>query len=141
MKHGLEALKRQCNSRHPTHQALAAVLMRDLQHCRCYIYGQQAEEHVLLAVLGLQAGSLDYEKFDQRIDFMLAGEIIRDDCVPLTYRLQGDCFSITGRCSMLPRVCGVDWYIGGGYSGKAGDQARLKFKVSIKEVLRQKTKD
>lgn len=138
--HGLTSLIENVGKR-LTIKYLAELLMEDLQDCHCLIYGRLQDESILLAKLSLAPGSLQYEMFDQRIDLALSGEITRDDCVPLTYRLQGQKFSITGRCSVLPRVCGVDWYIGGGYSGTASDQARLKFKIDVKEVFRQKTKD
>lgn len=115
---------------------LAEWLMEDLQDCHCCIYGQLDGESLLLADLPLQKGSLEYEMFDQRIDLVLYGEILRDDCVPLTYQLKGENIEISGRCSMLPQVCGVDWYLGKGYSGKTGDFARLRFKVSVKEAMK-----
>ena len=91
----------------------------------------------MLAELPLQEDSLQYEPFDQRIDMVFEGAIVRDDCVPLTYRLKGESLSIGGRCSLLPQVCGVDWYLGSGYSGKAGDAARLKYHIKLKDVLRE----
>lgn len=134
--HGLESLMQ--NSRERLgHQILAERLQRDLRHCRCFIYGQKDGASVLLAELDGQDDSLFYERFDQRIDLALTGEIARDDCVPLAYRLQGEHLAVTGRCSMLPKVCGVDWYIGAGYSGKVGERARLKFKIDVKEVLKK----
>ncbi|WP_031432801.1 hypothetical protein [Methylomarinum vadi] len=134
--HGLESLRQ--NSRERLgHPILAEQLLRDLRHCRCLLYGQREGASVLLAELDGQDDSLYYERFDQRIDLTLTGEIVRDDCVPLTYRLQGEHLVVTGRCSMLPKVCGVDWYIGAGYSGKAGERARLKFKIDVKEVLKK----
>lgn len=116
-------------------KSLAELLMEDLQDCHCFIYGRDRDDPQLLADLPLLKGSLEYEMFDQRIDLILLGEILRDDCVPLTYRLQGRKVSISGRCSMLPQVCGVDWYLGKGYSGRAGEDARLRFKISVKEAL------
>lgn len=116
-------------------KSLAEMLMEDLQDCHCFIYGRDGDDPQLLADLPLLKGSLEYEMFDQRIDLILLGEILRNDCVPLTYRLQGRQVSISGRCSMLPQVCGVDWYLGKGYSGRVGGDVRLRFKVSVKDVL------
>ncbi len=118
-------------------RSMAELLMNELLHGRCSIYGERAGEPVLLAVLHVQPDWLSYERFDQRIDLILAGDILRDDCPPLTYRLEGEHFAVSGRCSMLPQVCGVDWYLGTGYGGRAGAPARLKFKIAVKEVLRE----
>ena len=133
---GLERLFHR-ESRNPGNAAAADLLLRDLRHCRCLIFGQEQDEAVLLAELPLQQGSMQYEAFDQRIDMVFEGEIVRDDCVPLTYCLKGESLSIGGRCSLLPQVCGVDWYLGQGYSGKAGDGARLKYHIKLKDVLRR----
>ncbi len=132
--HGLEVLSRLHNGR-LTIKVLADLLIRDLQQCRCLIYGCLDEAPVLLAELNLQAGSLVYEMFDQRIDLAVVGEISRNDCVPLTYLLQGENFSITGRCSMIAQVCGVDLYLNSSYSGNIGDRVHQKFSISVKEVF------
>jgi hypothetical protein len=107
-----------------------------LQHCRCTIYGCIGDDdRIALAELDLLADSLEYEMFDQRIDFIVAGPILRADCVPLTYRLQGEQFAITGRCSMIYPVCGVDLYLQRNYTGMVGDIARQKFAISVKALL------
>ena len=134
--YGLKALSRRHNAC-LTNKVLADLLMQDLQQCRCFIYGRIDEVSVLLTEFVLQTDSLSYEMFDQRIDLTVVGEIIRNDCVPLTYRLQGTQFSITGRCSMIPKVCGVDLYLNSSYSGIVGDVAHQKFKIYIKEVLKK----
>jgi hypothetical protein len=73
--------------------------------------------------------------FDQRIDLIVAGPILRNDCVPLIYRLQGEQFAISGRCSMIARVCGVDLYLQRSYTGVIGDIARQKFSIALKPLL------
>ena len=137
--HGLKALSK-LHSARLTSKVLADLLMRDLQQCRCFIYGRLDETPVLLTELVLQTDSLSYEMFDQRIELTVVGEIIRNNCVPLTYRLQGAQFSITGRCSMIPKVCGVDLYLNSSYSGIVGDVVHQKFKIYIKEALGGLTK-
>ena len=118
-------------------QNLAEQLLNDLQHCQCQIYGCIGDDDkILLATLGLLPDSLDYDAFDQRIDFIVAGPILRNDCVPLIYRLQGKDFAISGRCSMIARVCGVDLYLQASYTGIVGDIARQKFSVAIKPLLK-----
>ena len=116
---------------------LANSLQNELQDCPCHIYGSIGDDDkILLATLSLLPDSLNYDAFDQRIDFIVAGPITRNDCVPLTYRLQGKDFAITGRCSMLPRVCGVDLYLQASYTGTIGDVARQKFSIAIKPLLK-----
>ncbi|MGZ4959534.1 MAG: hypothetical protein ACXV7J_09790 [Methylomonas sp.] len=134
--HGLEKLC-QHHSGIPNARKLADLLLADLQQCRCRIYGCIGDDDkIVLAELSLLADSLEYEVFDRRIDLVVAGPILRADCVPLTYELQGNVFSITGRCSMIPRVCGVDLYLQQSYTGAVGDIARQKFAIPLKELLR-----
>lgn len=117
-------------------QKLAELLLADLRQCRCTIYGCIGDDDkVLLAELDLLPDSLEYEMFDQRIDLTVAGPILRADCVPLTYRLQGGQFAISGRCSMIARVCGVDLYLQRSYTGVVGDIARQKFAIPVKPLL------
>ncbi|MGR8929915.1 MAG: hypothetical protein ACU836_04680 [Gammaproteobacteria bacterium] len=134
--HGLEKF-RQTPSRIAKIADLANWLLNDLQQCQCQIYGCIGnDDKILLATLKLIPDSLNYECFDQRIDFIVAGPIVGNDCVPLTYRLQGEDFAITGRCSMIARVCGVDLYLQASYTGIIGDVARQKFSIAIKPLLK-----
>jgi hypothetical protein len=132
---GLENLRRQqpglLNA-----QKLAELLLADLRDCRCIIYGCIGDDdRIVLAELDLIADTLGYEMFDQRIDFVVAGSIQRNDCLPLTYRLQGNQFAMIGRCSMIAKVCGVDLYLQRSYTGIIGDIARQKFSIPIKPLL------
>lgn len=109
--------------------------MEDLQDCVCTIYGNiDNDERVVLAQLRLLPESLLYEPFDRRVDFCVTGPILRDDCVPLTYQLQGKEFGISGRCSMIAKVCGVDLYLQKSYTGVVGDIARQAFSLPLKIV-------
>jgi hypothetical protein len=133
--HGLEKLVEQQPSRLNA-QKLAELLLTDLRDCRCSIYGTIGDDDkVLLAELALLPESLAYEMFDQRIDLIVAGPILRNDCVPLIYRLQGERFALSGRCSMIARVCGVDLYLQRSYTGVVGDVARQKFSIQLKPLL------
>ncbi|AMK77538.1 MULTISPECIES: hypothetical protein [Methylomonas] len=133
--HGLEKLVEQQPGRLNA-QKLAELLLTDLRQCRCSIYGTIGDDdRVLLAELDLLADSLEYEMFDQRIDLIVAGPILRNDCVPLIYRLQGPHFAFSGRCSMIARVCGVDLYLQRSYTGVVGDVARQKFAIPLKPLL------
>lgn len=129
--HGLE----HCHAEITPH-AFVDWLLEDLHNCHLNIYGQQnQDENVLLARLSLIGQTLEYQTFEQRIDLVVAGMILRNDCVPLTYCLQGKAFAIKGRCSMIGKVCGVDLYLQTTYSGKIGDIARHKFAIPIKPLL------
>ncbi|WP_026602198.1 hypothetical protein [Methylomonas sp. 11b] len=133
--HGLEKLVEQQPGRLNA-QILAELLLTDLHQCRCSIYGTIGDDdRVLLAELDLLPGGIEYEMFDQRIDLVVAGPILRNDCVPLTYRLQGEQFALSGRCSMIARVCGVDLYLQRSYTGVVGDIARQKFAIPLKPLL------
>ena len=133
--HGLEKIKKQ----HPNSlnmPKLAEILLADLQQCYCRIYGCIADnDKILLAELNLLPDTLSYDRFDQRIDFCLSGAILRSDCVPLTYILQAESFAISGRCSMIPKVCGVDLYLQRSYTGVMGDIARQNFALHLKSLL------
>ncbi len=131
---GLKTLS-EALSEHFTEQRLAEMLLQDLDNCRLTINGAMHEQPVVLAELGAQTEGIVYEPFDKRIDLMLEGRILRDDCPPLTYCLQGKRFRISGRCSMIPKVCGVDLYLSHSYSGKRGDVVRQKMKIYLAEVM------
>lgn len=116
---------------------LAEVLLADLASCHCRIFGCSGEDdQVLLAELPLVPDSLSYDRFDQRVDLRVAGPILRADCVPLTYRLQGRHFGMAGRCSMLPKVCGVDLFLPDSYTGRVGDMTSIKFAVPVRPLLK-----
>lgn len=134
--HGLEKLVQQYSGRLNA-QKLADLLLTDLRACRCTIYGNIGDDDkVVLAELDLLEGSLEYVMFERRIDLIVAGPILRADCVPLSYCLEGENFAITGRCSMIARVCGVDLYLHRSYTGVVGDIARQKFSISVAPVLK-----
>jgi len=136
--HGLDELGRTFTGRLQVDD-LANLLFDDLQDCHCDIFGCIADDdRILLAILHLLPDTLYYDKFDQRLDFTLAGPIVSNDCVPLTYHLQGKTFAMTGRCSMIARVCGVDLYLQRSYTGLIGDMARQKFSLDIKSLLKIK---
>ena len=135
--HGLEKL---CESlRKPVNTAqIAQALLDDLQQCCCQIYGCIGDdERIVLAELRLLPETLNYEMFDQRIDFNVAGPILRDDCVPLTYCMNGEKFGVSGRCSMIARVCGVDLYLHNSYTGVVGDVARQRFSLALPGLVKR----
>jgi len=137
---GLEELI-QHESRSLTATVLSQLLLDDLHDCCCKIYGKTtADAPVLLAVLNISPDSLYYDKFDQRIDFSVSGNIINTEYVPLIYRVEGQAFSLNGRCSMIRRVCGVDLYLNSTYTGRLGGTVRQNFSVSVKKLLKKAIK-
>lgn len=119
-------------------KALSELLLDDLTDCRCKIFGKTADEvPVVLAELTLIPDSLYYEMFDLRIDFTVAGLIENNQCVPLTYRVEGNKYSFDGRCSTVPKVCGVDLYLNKSYTEVLGDSVRQNFSISIKKLLKR----
>ena len=133
---GLENIRQQ----HPDRlnaARFAELLLQDLQNCHCTIYGCIGQDQkILLAQLKLLPDSLNYDSFDQRIDLIVAGPILRADCVPLTYILQGGQFSLSGRCSRIAKVCGVDLYLQRSYTGQVGDVARQSFALPVNALLK-----
>ncbi len=116
---------------------LARLLMEDLKSAECFIFGQTKEDKIiLLTELNIIPDSLFYEQFDKRIEFTVAGEILNGQYVPLTYLVRGDKFKFSGRCSIIPRVCGVDLYLSSSYTGSAGDIVRQNFSVTIKKLIK-----
>ncbi len=117
--------------------ALAAWLAEDLQQAQCLIYGRNlSEDAVALAQLQLQAKSWLYHPIEQRIDFIVEGYIFRNDYLPLIYYLQGQKFSVSGRCSMIGKVCGVDLYLSASYTGEVGDFVQQRFSLPLKQLLK-----
>jgi hypothetical protein len=135
----IHGLKNLTNDRRTTlnAQKLAALLQADLQQCRLTIFGcVETDDKVVLAELHVLTDSLEYRIHEQRLDFCVCGPILRADAVPLTYRLQGKQFAITGRCSMIAKVCGVDLYLQRSYTGKVGDIARQNFSLYVSTLLK-----
>jgi len=120
-----------------SYRALADWLLPRFTKAYCEIFGNLADAPLLLARLDLIPQTLDYDAFDQRLDFVVGGTILRNDCVPLTYRLAAGEFGISGRCSMIGKVCGVDLYLQRSYTGTVGDIARQKFSIDLKTLLTQ----
>jgi hypothetical protein len=44
---------------------------------------------------------------------------------------------VTGRCSIIARVCGVDLYMCNNYSEQIGDTVRQRFSLSIPALLKR----
>lgn len=118
-------------------KVLSGLLLDDLQACCCRIYGATPDEvPVLLAELSIIPESLYYDTFAQQIDFAVSGDILNDQYVPLTYKVQGLIYSFHGRCSVIPKVCGIDLYLNKSYTGKQGDHVRQNFSISVKKLLK-----
>ncbi|MCK5897868.1 MAG: hypothetical protein KAG06_02205 [Methylococcales bacterium] len=118
-----------------TASILSTLLLEDLRDCHCFIFGKITDKTpILLAELRLIPESLNYECFDKRLDFRVAG-VIQDNGVPLTYKVQGQRYGFHGRCSTIPRVCGVDLYLNDSYTEKEGDIIQQRFSIFTKKLL------
>jgi hypothetical protein len=117
---------------------LASLLLADLKVVTCFIFGNaENEEAVLLSKLKTAPDSLYYEAVEKRIDFMVTGQIMANQHTPLTYQVQGDKYCFHGRCSTIPRVCGVDLYLSRSYTEKVGDIVWQRFSIEVKELFKQ----
>jgi len=117
---------------------LSNLVLEDLEQCCCRIFGENSDdEPVLLAELKLVPESLTYEMFDQRIELVVVGDIINNQYVPLTYLVQGKKYSFHGRCSVIPKVCGVDLYLSKTYTEVLSDSVRQRFFISVKKLIKE----
>ena len=112
---------------------LATLLLADLENCRFFIYGESSQE--ILAQLNLAVDGLLYEQFDKRIDLIFQGIVISKAQPPLSYCLKGEHFSISGRCSVLPQICGVDLYLN--HYDEDNGWIRQNFSISLKKLQQQ----
>jgi hypothetical protein len=120
-----------------TIRALSELLLKDLEKSCCSIFGKTKDEDiVLLAELKIVPQSLYYEMFDQRIDFTVKGEISNHQYVPLTYHVKGDKYGFYGRCSTIPKVCGVDLYLSKSYTENSDGLVRQNFSVFVKKLIK-----
>ncbi len=120
-----------------TVKVLSELLLKDLEQSVCSIFGKtESDNNILLAELKIVPQSLYYEMFDQRIDFTVEGEISNHQYVPLTYQVKGDKYSFYGRCSTVPKVCGVDLYLSKSYTENSDGLVRQNFSVFVKKLIK-----
>lgn len=135
--HGLDKLCADQQGLLNSHK-LARLLMADLAEARLLIYGKDSADNPMrLAVLTLLPETMQYENFDQRLDLVFVGEIMANATPALSYCLQGQEFSVTGRCSTISKVCGVDFYLSRSYTGKIADVVRQPFAISVKALQQE----
>lgn len=116
---------------------LADFLLIDLKEVTCSIFGKTENgKTLLLSKLKLMSNSLYYEEIEKRIDFMVTGKIMNNQCVPLTYRVQGENYYFYGRCSTVARVCGVDLYLSRSYTERVGDMVWQRFSIDVKKLVK-----
>lgn len=117
----------------------ADLLMNDLKQSSCMIYGENADEElVLLAELKTQLDTIKLYSglFQQRIEFVVEGKITNDQYPAITYSINSATFRFYGRCSTIPQVCGVDLYLDKSYTGKVGDYVKQKFIIPVSKLYR-----
>lgn len=134
MRH-IQGLERLCATEtdYLNMERLARLLLKDLSDCHFFIHGQDPQQ--TLAQLELTTDGLFYEQFDKRIDLTLQGRIVCKDSPPLTYTLKGKHIAISGRCSVLPQVCGVDLYLN--HYDEATGEVRQNFSIPVKKLYQQ----
>ena len=122
----------------PSIAILADFLLIDLSGVTCSIFGEtESGETILLSKLKIIPDSLYYEGFEKRIDFRVTGKIMNNQCVPLTYRVEGENYYFYGRCSTVARVCGVDLYLSRSYTERVGDTVWQRFSIDVKKLVNQ----
>jgi len=117
----------------------ADLLMEDLKQSSCMIYGENADEElVLLAELKTQLDTIKLYNglFQQRIEFVVEGKIINDKYPAITYTVNTATFRFYGRCSTIPQICGVDLYLDKSYTEKTGDPVTQKFSIPVHKLYR-----
>ena len=117
----------------------ADLIMGDLKQSSCMIYGESADEElVLLAELKTQLDTIKLYNglFQQRIEFVVEGEITNDQYPAITYSVNGATFRFYGRCSTIPQICSVDLYLDKSYTGKFGDYVKQKLSIPFNKLYR-----
>jgi len=131
---GLEALS--CSKQGILNSDVLAALMRqDLAQSHLQVFSESVDEkqRTVLANLALK-GEINYDQFSKRLEMLYLGAVL-DEAIPLTYAIKGKQLLIRGRCSVIPKVCGVDLYFSQ-YSRKSGSQARQKIIFSISDLIK-----
>ena len=117
----------------------ADLIMNDLKQSSCMIYGENADEElVLLAELQTQLDTIKLYSglFQQRIELVVEGKITNDQYPAITYSVNGATLRFYGRCSTIPQVCGVDLYLDKSYTGEVGDYVKQKFTIPVSKLYR-----
>lgn len=117
----------------------ADLIMDDLKQSSCMIYGENADEElVLLAELKIHIDTIKLNSglFQQSIEFVVEGKITNAEYPAITYSFNSATFKFYGRCSIIPQVCGVDLYLDKSYTGKVGDYVKQKFTIPVSKLYR-----
>ncbi|MBE0470457.1 MAG: hypothetical protein IBX55_13245 [Methyloprofundus sp.] len=119
-----------------TAEVLAELVRQDLAHSHLQVYAESLDEQqTVLADLTIANGEIHYDGFAKRLEMIFIGSVL-DDAIPLTYRIKGKQLLIRGRCSVIPKVCGVDLYFAH-YLREKNSQARQKIIFSMPDLLKQ----
>lgn len=94
-----------------------------------------SEQKTILAKLSFAAEMVNYDSYAQRLEFVFIGTVI-DEQIPLTYIISGLNLTFFGRCSVLPKVCGVDLYFSN-YKRSKNFCVRQKITISIKDLVKE----
>ncbi|MFA5982604.1 MAG: hypothetical protein WC782_01185 [Methylococcaceae bacterium] len=109
------------------------MFLAELANATMKIQGIRETVPITVAELKLLDDGLFYDRYSQRIDLLFVGRILHAE-VPLSYAIQGESIVVTGRCSTIKQVCGVDLLLNESYTGCMGDIIRQKFSLAINNL-------
>ncbi len=128
--HGLNEFKAKYGD--ISNQHFNLKMLTEFEDSQFFIFGQQDANKTLLANYQLKEDGLFFEPFSKRIDFVYTGKIIDNSLPPIHYKLEGKTISITGRCTLIPKVCGADLYLDSTYDEQKNSDVIQSHSISVK---------
>jgi len=117
-------------------EQVAQYMQSQFKGSHLLVYAEPlGEQKTLLADLTIINDQMGYDLYQQRLELVFIGTVI-DEKIPLTYTIYGQDLSYLGRCSVIPKVCGVDLYFAN-YVQSKGQKVRQKIVISIKDLVKQ----
>jgi len=117
-------------------EQVAQYMQAQFKESHLLVYAEPlGEQKTLLADLAIINDQMDYDLYQQRLELVFIGTVI-DEKIPLTYTIHGQDLSYLGRCSVIPKVCGVDLYFAN-YVQSKGQEIRQKIIIPIKDLVKQ----
>jgi len=117
-------------------EQVAQYMQTQFKESHLLVYAEPlGEQKTLLADLTIINDQMNYDLYQQRLELVFIGTVI-DEKIPLTYTIHGQDLSYLGRCSVIPKVCGVDLYFAN-YVQSKGQKIRQKIIIPIKDLVKQ----
>jgi hypothetical protein len=108
----------------------AQFMQEQFRNSQLTVYAEPlSEQQTVLATLDISKEIIEYDAYAQRLEFVFIGTDVSEK-IPLTYTINGVDLRYIGRCSVLPKVCGVVLYFSN-YHRIKNSVARLNVVVSI----------